>query len=64
VTVREFDDELAPVTNQDGLGTDIFPNEPFYTTHKFIMKTFADEKIIFAAEHIDCTYPHDTSAHP
>ena len=57
--VREFDYELVLVTNQDGLGTDIFPNEPFYTTHKFIMKTFADEKIIFAAEHIDCTYPHD-----
>lgn len=57
--VREFDYELVLVTNQDGLGTDIFPNEPFYTTHKFVMKTFADEKIIFAEEHIDCTYAWD-----
>ncbi len=34
---RELDYELILVTNQDGLGTDYFPNEPFYTTHKCIM---------------------------
>jgi imidazoleglycerol-phosphate dehydratase/histidinol-phosphatase len=57
--VREFDYELVLVTNQDGLGTDIFPDEPFFTTHRFIMKTFADENIHFAAEHIDRTYASD-----
>ncbi len=56
--VREFDFSLVLVTNQDGLGTADFPNEPFYTTHRFIMKTFAEQGISFIAEHIDCSYPH------
>jgi imidazoleglycerol-phosphate dehydratase/histidinol-phosphatase len=59
--VREFDYELVLVTNQDGLGTEAFPLEPFYSTHKFIMKTFADEKIIFAEECIDEHYPHENT---
>jgi len=57
--VREFDFDLVLVTNQDGLGTDAFPNEPFYATHHFIMKTFAEQGIPFVAEHIDCSYPHE-----
>lgn len=57
--VREFDFELVLVTNQDGLGTDDFPHEPFYTTHRFIMNTFAGERIFFAEECIDPHYPHD-----
>ena len=57
--VREFDYELVLVTNQDGLGTEVFPNEPFYTTHRFVMNVFADEKIHFAAENIDCSYSTD-----
>lgn len=60
--VREFDFELVLVTNQDGLGTDYFPDEPFFTTHKFIMKAFADEKIHFAAQHIDRHWATDN--HP
>jgi imidazoleglycerol-phosphate dehydratase/histidinol-phosphatase len=50
---------LVLVTNQDGLGREEFPNEPFYTTHKFIMRTFAEQGIRFAHEHIDCSYPHE-----
>lgn len=60
--VRELDYELVLVTNQDGLGTEYFPDEPFFTTHKFIMKTFADEGIKFSAEHIDRHY--STDDHP
>ena len=60
--VREFDYELVLVTNQDGLGTDIFPDEPFFTTHRFIMDVFEGEKIHFTAEHIDRTYPHENQA--
>jgi len=58
---RELDYEFVLVTNQDGLGTEYFPDEPFFTTHKFIMKTFADEGIPFAAEFIDRHYPTDNS---
>lgn len=60
--VRELEYELVLVTNQDGLGTEYFPDEPFFTTHKFIMKTFADEGIKFSAEHIDRHY--STDDHP
>lgn len=56
---RELDYELILVTNQDGLGTEYFPNEPFYTTHKFIMDVFENEGIHFAKEHIDCTWKHE-----
>lgn len=59
---RELDYLLVLVTNQDGLGTAAFPNEPFYTTHRFIMNCFADEKIIFHKEHIDETYLHENKA--
>lgn len=57
--VRELDYELILVTNQDGLGTDFFPEQSFYETHRFIMKTFAGEGIVFAHEHIDKTFPHE-----
>lgn len=57
--VSDFNFELVLVTNQDGLGKEEFPNEPFYTTHKFIMRTFAEQGIRFAHEHIDCSYPHE-----
>lgn len=57
--VRELDYELVLVTNQDGLGSDFFPDEPFFTTHKFIMNVFANEGIVFAAEHIDRTFPNE-----
>jgi imidazoleglycerol-phosphate dehydratase/histidinol-phosphatase len=57
--VEEFDYKLVLVTNQDGLGSDFFPDEPFFTTHKFVMRTFADQGIHFAAEHIDRTFPNE-----
>jgi imidazoleglycerol-phosphate dehydratase/histidinol-phosphatase len=57
--VREFDFDLVLVTNQDGLGTVDFPNEPFFSTHHFIMKTFAEQGISFVAEHIDYSYPDE-----
>lgn len=56
---RELDYELVLVTNQDGLGTEAFPDEPFFATHRFIMDTFSGEQIIFTAEHIDRSYPHE-----
>ncbi|MFN8277204.1 MAG: HAD-IIIA family hydrolase [Chitinophagales bacterium] len=54
---EELSYELVLVTNQDGLGTPDFPDEPFFTTHRLIMKTLAENGIHFSAEHIDRTYP-------
>jgi imidazoleglycerol-phosphate dehydratase/histidinol-phosphatase len=56
---REFDYELVMVTNQDGLGTEVFPEEEFYELNDFILKTFEGEKIHFASVHIDKSYPHE-----
>jgi len=57
----ELDYELVLVTNQDGLGTDAFPVADFQPVHDLIMATFADEGVVFSAEHIDRTYPHENA---
>ncbi len=56
---RELDFELVLVTNQDGLGTASHPEENFWPVHRFIIDTFAAEGAVFAAEHIDRTFPHE-----
>lgn len=55
--VREFDYELIMVTNQDGLGTEEFPASAFQPVHDLILKSFANEGIIFSAVYIDRSYP-------
>ena len=57
----ELDYELVMVTNQDGLGTDIFPEEPFWMMHNFVMKSLENEAIYFDAVFIDKTFPADNA---
>jgi imidazoleglycerol-phosphate dehydratase/histidinol-phosphatase len=54
---KEFDYELVMPTNQDGLGTDSFPEENFWPVHNFILKHLANEEINFADVLIDKTFP-------
>lgn len=56
---REFDYELVMVTNQDGLGTDIFPEHTFWPLHNLVMKSLEGEGIRFSAVHIDRSFPKD-----
>lgn len=56
---RELDYELVMVTNQDGLGTDIFPEEAFWPYQNHLVKTFANEGIIFSEIFIDRTFPEE-----
>ena len=56
---QEMDYELVMVTNQDGLGTDFFPEETFWPTHNFLMKTFENEGITFSEVCIDKSFPAD-----
>jgi imidazoleglycerol-phosphate dehydratase / histidinol-phosphatase len=56
---RELDFELVLVTNQDGLGTAIFPENTFWPVHKFIMQTFQGEGVIFSEECIDKSFPEE-----
>ena len=56
---RELDYELVMVTNQDGLGTDSFPEEAFWPYQNHLVKTFANEGIIFSEIFIDRTFPEE-----
>ena len=44
---REMDYELVMVTNQDGLGTASFPEDSFWPTHNFVLKSFAKRRSYF-----------------
>jgi imidazoleglycerol-phosphate dehydratase/histidinol-phosphatase len=57
--VKEMDYDLAMVTNQDGLGTDPFPEEAFWPIQNFVVKTFKDQGIEFSEIFIDKTFAHE-----
>tara|TARA_B100001059_G_scaffold48048_1_gene40957 strand:- start:1207 stop:2334 length:1128 start_codon:yes stop_codon:yes gene_type:complete len=57
----ELDYELVMITNQDGLGTESFPEETFWPVHKFLIKTFENEGVIFKDVFIDKSFPKDNA---
>ena len=59
--VREMDFELVMVTNQDGLGTASFPEEDFWPTHNFVLKSFENEGVTFQNILIDKSFPADNA---
>lgn len=58
---KELDYELVMITNQDGLGTDIFPEDTFWPVHNFIIKSFENEGVVFDNVFIDRTFPKDNA---
>jgi imidazoleglycerol-phosphate dehydratase/histidinol-phosphatase len=56
---RELDYKLVMFTNQDGLGTEEFPEQDFWEVQNFIVKTFENEQIHFVDVCIDKSYPHE-----
>ena len=58
---KELDYELVMITNQDGLGTAIFPEETFWPVHNFILKSFENEGVVFSKVFIDRTFPEDNA---
>ena len=58
---KELDFELVMVTNQDGLGTPSFPENTFWPTHRFLLKCFENEEIIFDDIYIDKSLPSDNA---
>ncbi|PSR15443.1 MAG: bifunctional histidinol-phosphatase/imidazoleglycerol-phosphate dehydratase [Bacteroidetes bacterium] len=56
---RELDYRLVMVTNQDGLGTDSFPEEAFWPAQNLIVNTLAGEGIVFDEIVIDRTFAHE-----
>ena len=59
---KELDFELVMVTNQDGLGTDSFPEATFWPVHNFLIKTFKKEGIVFTEQIIDKTFSKDNAS--
>lgn len=57
----KLDFEFVMVTNQDGLGTDAFPEETFWPAHNLLMKTLSGEGITFDDICIDRSMPEDNA---
>jgi imidazoleglycerol-phosphate dehydratase/histidinol-phosphatase len=55
----ELEYELVMVTNQDGLGTDSFPEASFWPAHDKLMKAFLNEGIRFGEVLIDRSFAHE-----
>ena len=53
---RETDYRLVMVTNQDGLGTDNFPEETFWPTQELLLRAFEGEGVVFDEVIIDRTF--------
>ncbi|HEY5687152.1 MAG TPA: bifunctional histidinol-phosphatase/imidazoleglycerol-phosphate dehydratase HisB [Yeosuana sp.] len=58
---KELDYELVMITNQDGLGTEMYPEHTFWPVHNFIIKCFEDEGIVFSEQLIDRTFAKDNA---
>ena len=54
--VKELDYELVMVSNQDGLGTDSFPENTFWPVQNFILQTLENEGVKFADIYIDLSF--------
>lgn len=58
---RRLPFELVMVTNQDGLGTDSFPEETFWPAHNKMLRAFENEGVTFDDIIIDRTFEHENA---
>ena len=59
--IASLDYELVMATNQDGLGTDSFPEETFWPAHNLMLKTLEGEGVRFNDILIDRSMPADNA---
>ena len=59
---QKLDFRFVMVSNQDGLGTSLFPEDTFWPVHYFILQTLEGEGITFDDFKIDRHFPEDN--HP
>ncbi len=57
--IAEMDYELVIASNQDGLGTEAYPQEQFDIVHNKMLQVLGGEGITFADQLIDVTYKSD-----
>ena len=55
----KLDFEFVMVSNQDGLGTDSYPEDTFWPTHNLMLNTLKGEGIEFDDQLIDRSFPED-----
>ncbi len=60
--VASTDYELVMVTNQDGLGTDLFPEDTFWPAHNKMLNILNGEGIEFAEIFIDRSLPEEKAS--
>ena len=58
---QHLDFKFVMVSNQDGLGTDSFPEDTFWPVHNFILQTLESEGVTFDDIKIDRHFPEDNS---
>lgn len=56
---REYNYELVMVTNQDGLGTDSFPEKDFFAVQDHLIKLFEGEGVKFTEVCIDRSFENE-----
>ncbi len=52
---------LVMVTNQDGMGTESFPETAFWPAQNFVLQTLEGEGVQFADVFVDRTFPHENA---
>ena len=58
---NELDFEIVMITNQDGLGTEVYPEESFWPVHNFVIQSFKNEDVEFEEQFIDRTFAKDNA---
>ena len=58
---KNLDYELVIVTNQDGLGTDSFPENTFWPAQNKMLEAFKNEGILFDDILVDRSFPEDNA---
>lgn len=56
---KKLDFEFVLVSNQDGLGTDSYPEEDFWPTHNMMLDILKSENVEFDDQCIDRSFPKD-----
>ena len=58
-SLAQLDYELVLASNQDGLGSNTFPEETFWPAHVKMMRVLAGEGVFFDNQLVDPTFPQD-----
>ena len=57
--VSHLDYELVMVSNQDGMGSEAYPEKVFHLVQGKVLKAFENEGVTFKRIFIDCSFPED-----